>query len=100
MVIGIAERGIDLSLGRGNDHGDSDGLIGAVARGVGAVATWFAARRERSAMRRELVGLSDRDLADMGLSRCDLRYVFDKDFAVSRAAERAALCGRFRQSAG
>ncbi len=100
MAIGIAERGIDLSLGHGSRRGGTDGLIGVAARGVAAVATWFAAQRERRAMRRELVGLSDRDLADMGLSRCDLRYVFDKDFAVNRAAERAALCGRFRQAAG
>ena len=53
----------------------------AFSRLVRNVAARISAYRERRAVLNELAQLSDRDLADIGLSRADLHRVFDPEFA-------------------
>jgi uncharacterized protein YjiS (DUF1127 family) len=45
----------------------------------------FAAWRRRQAVLQEMAMLSDRELADIGLTRADLPRVFDPTFAAQRA---------------
>ena len=61
---------------------------GFLARMRAALDTWL----QRRAVLAELHGLSDRDLADIGLQRADLPRVFDPAFANARdqAVSRAA----------
>jgi uncharacterized protein YjiS (DUF1127 family) len=60
----------------------SRSLVLAVANSVallaGKVRTWV----EKQATLAEMAAMSDRELADIGLSRCDLSRVFDADFVV------------------
>jgi uncharacterized protein YjiS (DUF1127 family) len=57
------------------------GIGKLLRRIVVAVAGW----RRRQAVIREMETLTDRDLADIGLSRADLPRVFDPDFAADHA---------------
>ncbi|HEY4043874.1 MAG TPA: DUF1127 domain-containing protein [Rhodopila sp.] len=52
------------------------GLVAWFSRQAAAVSTW---RRDRKAAL-ELAAMSDRDLADIGLSRSDVSRVFDPAF--------------------
>ena len=56
----------------------------AFARWTRALAARLSAYRERRAVLNELTQLSDRDLADIGLSRADLHRVFEPEFAQAR----------------
>lgn len=60
------------------------GLRAAVARLFRAIADM----PRRRAVLDELANLSDRELADVGLSRHDLSRVFDPAFAARRAVDR------------
>ena len=51
---------------------------------VRAVTNWFAGVMQRRAVFEELGSLSDHELADIGLTRSDIPYVFDRGFADSR----------------
>jgi uncharacterized protein YjiS (DUF1127 family) len=53
-----------------------------------AALRWIAEMPKRRAVMDELSMLSDHELADIGLSRSDLPYVFDPAFAADRAAQR------------
>jgi uncharacterized protein YjiS (DUF1127 family) len=53
-------------------------------RMVAAVADW----RRRQVVIHEMEMLTDRDLADIGLSRSDLPRVFDADFAADHSRGR------------
>jgi uncharacterized protein YjiS (DUF1127 family) len=44
---------------------------------------WFAELPARRAAMIELEGLSDRELADIGLNRADVPHVYDADFQAS-----------------
>ena len=48
----------------------------------------LAALPQRRAVREELGMLSDRELADIGLTRGEVAHVFDEGFAARRNAER------------
>jgi uncharacterized protein YjiS (DUF1127 family) len=61
------------------------GLLARLRRHVSRLSGALAEARERRAVLHELNMLSDRDLADIGLSRADLGCVFDPEFAASRA---------------
>jgi len=64
----------DLRIPSDSRHGPRQGgLAGWWSRRVAAFAAW---RRNNEAAR-ELFGMSDRQLADIGLSRSDLTRVFD-----------------------
>ena len=52
----------------------------AVLEGLLAALRWLVALPRRSAVLHELGQLSDRELADIGLTRADLPRVFDPDF--------------------
>jgi uncharacterized protein YjiS (DUF1127 family) len=54
---------------------------GAFARWARGLVARLSAYRERRATLNELAQLSDRDLADIGLSRGNLPRVFDPEFA-------------------
>lgn len=59
-----------------------------VVRGVRKVAAVMAVRYEKARMRAELRSLSDRELADIGMSRCDIDAIVA---GVDPLAERRAL---------
>jgi uncharacterized protein YjiS (DUF1127 family) len=67
-------------------------LFAAVGRGFATLARKIAAHAERRAVLEELSRLSDRELADIGLSRGELLLVFDPGFAAQREAARTARC--------
>ncbi len=67
-------------------------LFAAIGLGFAAVARKIAAHAERRAVLEELSRLSDRELADIGLTRGDLLLVFDPGFAAQREAARTAHC--------
>jgi uncharacterized protein YjiS (DUF1127 family) len=55
-----------------------------LSRFMAAIADW----RRRQAVMREMETLTDRELADIGLSRADLPRVFDPGFAADHARGR------------
>jgi len=57
---------------------------GWIARGLRAVTEWY----RRQAVLHEMAMMTDRELADIGLSRGDLPRVFDPAFAADRARGR------------
>jgi uncharacterized protein YjiS (DUF1127 family) len=61
---------------------------GLLARTAGAVKRSIAAYMDRQRVINEMSRLSDRDLADLGLSRYDIKRVFDPVFAAEHAARR------------
>ena len=63
------------------EHGIGQWLKHAVAA--------FAAWRRRQAVLQEMAMMTDRELADIGLSRSDLGRVFDPVFATDRARARS-----------
>lgn len=78
----------------GRHSASPTGRGGAAAVG-GAVLRWFGAGtariREYARRRRvmsELSRLSDRELADIGLSRSDIGSIYSEEFAARRTAER------------
>jgi uncharacterized protein YjiS (DUF1127 family) len=70
--------------------------VRSVFRGIGATLHFIAAYPERMRTLRHLQGLSERELADIGLSRGDLGRVFDEDFVAtrSRAAKQGKVSGK------
>lgn len=67
-------------------------LFAAIGLGFAALARKIAAHAERRSVLNELSRLSDRELADIGLTRGDLLLVFDPGFAAQREAARTARC--------
>ena len=57
---------------------------GWIARAVRAIKEWYA----RQTVLREMEMMTDRELADIGLSRSDLPRVFDPAFVADRARGR------------
>lgn len=51
---------------------------------LGKFLHWLAEMPQRRAVIDELTSLSDHELADIGLTRCDLPRVFDDEFAAER----------------
>ncbi|HUA77552.1 MAG TPA: DUF1127 domain-containing protein [Acetobacteraceae bacterium] len=51
--------------------------VSSADRGMirGRIARWFAERRRRNELARELVQLSDRDLSDLGIGRADFSAI-------------------------
>ena len=63
---------------------------GAVSRLLRGLAAQAAALRERRAVVDQLSTMSDRDLADIGLSRAQIHAVFDPEFVQARDAPHRA----------
>ncbi len=54
---------------------------------------------QRRAVRDELSNLSDRELADIGLTRADVAHVFDTEFVARREATQQTLRSARRAAA-
>ncbi|MDA8249526.1 MAG: DUF1127 domain-containing protein [Rhodospirillales bacterium] len=65
---------------------------GVLAGRVRGALRWVAEMPRRRAVLEELTRLSDRELADIGMTRGDLPRVFDPAFAASRNLARRAGC--------
>lgn len=65
-------------------------VVAALTAVAHAVANWPSKRRTYA----ELQSLTDRELADIGLSRGDLGRVFDPDFAQPQRAAKAPVALR------
>ncbi len=63
----------------------STGFSRFVAR-LGAVARWVIEMPRRRAVLNELRMLTDRELADIGLSRAEVAHVYDRGFVAGRGA--------------
>jgi uncharacterized protein YjiS (DUF1127 family) len=70
-----------------NEHDYTPERRGLWAR-VRAVLRWIAEAPKRRAVYEELHMLSDHELADIGLSRCDVPHIFDPAFVAEHAAIR------------
>ncbi len=82
---------IRLAAIRARDEAIGQALKRAVASvfsGIRAALVFIAEYPHRRAVFDQLQGMSDRELADIGLERADLARVFDEDFALSRAGTR------------
>jgi uncharacterized protein YjiS (DUF1127 family) len=64
-------------------------VVKTPAHGIGhwlrSAAAAFTAWRRRPAVLQEMAMMTDRELADIGLSRSDLGRIFDPTFATDRA---------------
>lgn len=70
----------------GYDLPEANGVLNGVRRLSKSFAVWSAERRAYNEAVRELSALSDRDLADIGLSRFDIE-------SVAREAAKAKTAG-------
>jgi len=66
---------------------------------VAAAFTWLMELPHRRAVLDELSALSDHELADIGLNRCDLSRVFDADFATAGQSARGNQAQTARRAA-
>lgn len=57
--------------------------VGLLRRAVSSIGDWVATYTERRRVIRELADLSDRDLADMGMTRYDIPRVFEPGLVSS-----------------
>ena len=57
---------------------------GLLAKAAAAIGAWIS----RRAAIEEVAALSDAQLADIGISRCDAPMVFDRRFAAQREQDR------------
>lgn len=57
-------------------------FFGRVARRIGVAFRSLLTMPRRMAVYDELAALSDRELADIGMTRSDIRFVFDEAFAT------------------
>lgn len=67
------------------------GVLSGVWAFVTGIVQFLAIYPERRAVFDQLQGLSDRELADIGLERADIARVFDADFTLPGRATRATL---------
>ena len=60
----------------------------SIGQWLASTVAWFAEWRHRQAVMREMEMLTERELADIGLTRSDLPRVFDPAFAAAHARGR------------
>lgn len=77
--------GFDVLVAPG---GRRPGRRGVIARGLGAMRAGIHEYIRRQRVISELSRLNDRELADIGLMRTDIRRIFDPAFAKERAVKR------------
>ena len=79
-------------IGPDFDDGPASAAVRRQTRGLGAWIGWligkFAEWHRRRVVMAELAMLTDRELADIGLSRYDLQRVFDPRFVAEYARGR------------
>jgi uncharacterized protein YjiS (DUF1127 family) len=61
---------------------------------ISAALAWIADLPRRRAVLDELSTLTDRELADIGLTRAELRHVFDQNFAARHASTSTGAAAR------
>ena len=81
-------------LGRPPDEASRSGVLTRLLRGL---AAWVAVWREHRAVLDQLSAMSDRDLADIGLTRALIHSAFDPAFAREASTPRAAVSEQERQ---
>ena len=81
-------------LGRPPDEASRGGVLARLLRGM---AAWVAAWREHRAVLDQLSAMSDRDLADIGLTRALIHSAFDPAFAREVGAPSSAASEQERQ---
>jgi uncharacterized protein YjiS (DUF1127 family) len=82
----IAKQDMGLLFSSNAANNNSVGLFGRLARAVNGAVRHIAEAPRRRAVLAELNVLSDRELADIGLTRTDLPFVFSAEFVASRRA--------------
>jgi len=85
MYVG-ADRGTPDVANRALPESERDGLFAGLGSQIGALAGWLVDLPARRAAVAEMMAMSDRELADIGLSRCDIQAVVTRDFAARRRA--------------
>ena len=66
------------------EHDGRDARTGTLFARIGAAVQWLVELPRRRAVIDELSTLTDRELADIGLTRDSLAEVFNPEFAVAR----------------
>jgi len=77
-------------------------VFGAIGTFLGGIVQFLAIYPQRRAVFDQLNGLTDRELADIGLERADIARVFDADFTLpgrARLADRPVRVASNRLSA-
>jgi uncharacterized protein YjiS (DUF1127 family) len=69
----------------GYDLPETNGALGGIRRAFQGLAVWSAERHAYNEAVFELSALSDRDLADIGIARCDIPAVA-REAAKAKAA--------------
>jgi uncharacterized protein YjiS (DUF1127 family) len=64
--------------------------FGAIGRGFAAIGAGIREYLRRQRVMNELTHLTDRELADIGITRTDIGRIFTAEFAAQRRAERGA----------
>jgi uncharacterized protein YjiS (DUF1127 family) len=78
------------SFSNGTTARDAGRRRAGLGRRIAALAQSLLDLPRRRAVISELSALSDHELRDIGLSRCDLAQVFNREFAAARSAARGA----------
>ena len=69
---------------------DGQGVRAGLAERIAQLFAWIATAPQRARHNAELAAMTDRDLADIGLSRENIGRIHDPDFAADFAAARNA----------
>ena len=92
---GSADHGQHVEgLGRPPDEASRGSVLSRLLHGL---AAWVAAWREHRAVRDQLSAMSDRDLADIGLTRALIHSAFDPAFAREAGIPRSAASDQEQQ---
>ena len=75
-----------MNVTTGFDYGDTgfqDAHGSRLASMLARASVWLDERSRRARIVQELRSLTDRDLADIGIARCDVHRVFDPEFVAT-----------------
>ena len=85
MYVG-ADRGAPDIQSRALPESERGGKFDGLSSKLGSVLNWVIDLPARRAAISEMMAMSDRELADIGLSRADIYAVVRRDFAARRNA--------------
>lgn len=81
-----AGAGYDLLVRPGQAPARQPGPLGAIGRGLAAIAAGIREHVRREQVKSELSRLTDRELADIGLTRTEIGRIFTPEFAAEHRA--------------